>query len=264
MKRLIHVFTVLCLSTAAIALFSLPVAAQSTTMGMNLSWDDCGTFGVSNKTFTCDTNTGSRSIFGSFIPPGNVTKVTGEEMVLDFICNDVSLPSWWQFKFAGSCRQTAFSVSDTWPNLCSGNTVPCCADYWFLNGASMNVVQEDTARWGGRTVPRARIKLLGAIAISAAAPVDSTLEYYSFNFTITNVKTVGSPSCAGCDIPVCVVLNSIRLTQPVGTLPVANIDIWNAKTLHSNWVTWQGGGGADCAAVPVKSQTWGQIKTLYR
>jgi len=27
---------------------------------------------------------------------------------------------------------------------------------------------------------------------------------------------------------------------------------------------WQGGAGADCAAVPVRRTTWGAVKALYR
>jgi len=32
----------------------------------------------------------------------------------------------------------------------------------------------------------------------------------------------------------------------------------------ANWVTWQGGAGANCSAVPVRSVTWGRLKGLYR
>ena len=32
----------------------------------------------------------------------------------------------------------------------------------------------------------------------------------------------------------------------------------------ANRATWAGGSGADCSAVPVRSSSWGRLKSLYR
>jgi hypothetical protein len=34
-------------------------------------------------------------------------------------------------------------------------------------------------------------------------------------------------------------------------------------TTGSDWARWQG-NGADCALVPVKNKTWGEVKAMYR
>jgi hypothetical protein len=57
------------------------------------------------------------------------------------------------------------------------------------------------------------------------------------------------------------VLNSITLRnmsfQELATLTTP-------VTPGGNFVTWQGGTGANCLAVPAKRTTWGAVKSLYR
>jgi len=67
-------------------------------------------------------------------------------------------------------------------------------------------------------------------------------------------------TCSGCLVPACIVLNSVKLAQPAG-----QGDAVIANPAASQHVTWQGGGTIECpGATPTQSNTWGQIKTLYR
>jgi hypothetical protein len=254
MKRLIPVLVVLCLGAAALALFSSPSSAA----GINLAWDDCGSAGVANKAFLCDTNTGGFNLIGSFVPPAGVTKLSGNEIVIDFTSGAAAIPEWWKFKTASTCRQTALSVSfGSYPST-------ACYDYGLDVGAPSGSIASYTTPFthdpqGVPAANWARIKLIWAVGASVAGPVNPPTEYYSFKLTMSAAKTVGSPICAGCETPVCVVLNMIRLTQPPG---LGNFDL--SDVIGSKFATWQGGAGADCQAVPAKSTTWGQIKSLYR
>ena len=42
-------------------------AGHAAAEGLNLSWDDCGSFGVSNKSFACNTNDAVLTLVGSLI-----------------------------------------------------------------------------------------------------------------------------------------------------------------------------------------------------
>src|SRR5262245_23349533 len=76
---------------------------------MNLSWNDCGSFGDAIETFSCDTNAGFHTIVGSYIAPTFLDSVTSSEIVLYVQSETSALPDWWQLR-AGSCRAGSLSV----------------------------------------------------------------------------------------------------------------------------------------------------------
>jgi hypothetical protein len=130
-------------------------------------------------------------------------------------------------------------------------------DYW--QGGAIGAISQD-APVGNRA------KIKGVFALPAG---DSRItgilegtEVYSFKAVINNAKTTGLGACAGCLTGVCVVLQSIKLNQPVGT-PGGSKFVYNPAS--RSYATWQGGIGADCyAATPAKNVTWGKIKAQYR
>ena len=75
-----------------------------------------------------------------------------------------------------------------------------------------------------------------------------------------SLKTVGTDACGGCMVPVCLMLNLVRIAQPPGT-PGGDIEVSNP--LVSNYVTWQGASLFLCLT-PTVNRTWGQVKSLYR
>ena len=240
---------------AALLALSASVASAA---GINFGWNDCGGLPASvNKNFACNSNTLSGAILvGSFVPPAGSTAITGEEIVIDIQSASANLPAWWQFKNAGTCRATgAFSTN---ADFTSGPFT--CADY-FVGGATGNFTAFNPNIVPGQT-NRARIQILYAVPPTSAGPVDENLEYYAFKLTVLGAKTVGAGACGGCLDPVCLVLNEIKLTQPVG---VGNYRLQTPAS--RNYATWQGGAiglGGCPAVVPAQNRTWGSVKSLYR
>ena len=241
----------LLLSAALLALS----ASMASAAGVNLGWGDCGgTPATLNKTFACNTNSGNQTLVGSFVPPAGTTAISGEEIVIDLQSSSSSLPAWWQFKNAGTCRQTAFAIN---ADFTAGPAA--CNDYWAGQAAGGFSAFNPNIVVGQPN--RARILAVFAIAPALTGPVDETLEYGAFRLTINNTKSVGTGSCAGCSDPVCIVLNEVKLTQPVGLG-----DYRLQAPAARNYATWQGGlvSGGCPAVVPTQNKTWGQVKSLYR
>ncbi len=239
MKRLLLMFV-------ALVALATPAAAQS---GINLAWDDCG--GVSNKNFACASNTATASkITGSYVAPAGVNQMSGNETVIDFSSQLATLPAWWNVRGTGQCRNGALTANVGTPGTCA-------QDFWAGNGAggigAYNVGFSGSAN-------RARLVMAFAVPADFIGPVADGIETYAFTLQISNTKTVGTGSCADCAAPVCIVFNSIKLTQPVG---IGDFILGNPVSGTSNQISWNSVGG-DCVPVPTKNRTWGAVKALYR
>jgi hypothetical protein len=242
----------------ALALFAAPAARA--VEGVNLRWDQCyGDAGARNKSFACDTNTGTETLVGSFVLGTDIVQMGAEDVVIDLASAGSTLPPWWQFMNAGTCRQTALAV-----NMMLSATAVHCMD-WSHGNASLLAGSYSIGEHGPNTV---RLELLITEALAAAANLSGG-EYLSFNLTISHAKTVGTGSCTGCTEPACIVLNSVlaitagRFDDRFLTGPANGVD--------SNFATWQGGGSpvvggiTGCpAATPTTTRTWGAVKALYR
>lgn len=248
MKRvLLSVLTLAAVAGLATSALAAP--------GLNLSWNDCSSAGTVNRTFACGVNTGSNLAVGSFLAPAGITAMTGNEAVLDLISSSSPLPAWWDFTNAGACRQTSLSVNF----VLSATTTSACVDYWSGQAAGGIAAYRTNSTINPTPAPnRARIVAAYAVAPDLAAPIDADTEYFSLNIVINNQKTTGAGNCLGCSDPVCIVLNSINITQPVG---VGDFLVSDAAT--SRAITWQG-TGPDCNTVPTQNRTWGAVKALYR
>jgi len=225
----------------------LLVASSAFAAGLNLAWSNCfADGGTQNLTSTCASNFGTAgSLIGSFFESTQHDNVSGAEIVVDLISQTGVLPAWWQFKNTGACRQNALAIA-----AFDGAN---CFD-WAIGQASMNIAayQLDKVVTGS-----ARILCVNAVPATALASLPPDVEFTAFRLNISNTATT---TCAGCTEPVCIVFNSLNMTT------AGNVDnrlIGTPQTAGSNVVTWQG-SGANCAAVPVKNTTWGQVKSLYR
>ena len=233
-------------------------ASVASAAGINMYWNDCGSAGSTAKVFACNTNTGTNNdLYLSFDPPVAMGSVNGNNQFIDLQSAAALLPAWWQFKNVGTCRQTALSTP--------GTGADACADTWVGQDAPGIAAYLVTANTPTMAVNRARI--IGSTSVPGTAVASCTpgTEYYSMTIRITNAKTVGSGLCAGCQDPVCLVLNNIIITQPPGTPGGDAVGVDNPLT--NNWVTWQGGaiGGLGCpGATPAINKTWGQLKAIYR
>lgn len=268
-------FTILALMGAA----SIASAATSPP-GVNLRWDQCfADNGAFNKNFACDTNSGAERLVGSFEIDAPLSDVSGMEFTLDLGSVSAAYPAWWQFKNAGTCRQTSMSM-----NFVPLGGVSNCAD-WSAGNATGGI----GAYASSGSANRFRITSAVAVPAAATASLSPGQEYFAFNLTVTHLKTVGTGACGGCLEPMCIFFSGVRIYARSTGAVVADLTR-GANYAGSQYVTWQqayplnightcgglsGGIGIcqfqmtnfDCVlATPTESRgsTWGQVKSLYR
>lgn len=218
--------------------------------GLNLGWGDCeGLPATGARVFACTSNSGSNILTGSFVAPCCVTAMSANEIVVDLQTSGAALSNWWRIG-TGQCRPTSISANISFPAT--------CLDYWALQATI--APPNYTIGVGGAN--RARIKDLVALPAGNAGitSIDEGTETYSFNMVVNNAKSTGLGACSGCLDGACIVLNSIKLNQVVGT---PGGDKFVSLGIR-NYVTWQG-GSPDCpGATPTQNSTWGSVKALYR
>lgn len=254
------------IALAGLCLMLAPTGAHA-AQGLNLRWTHClGDGGVQNMAFACNTNVGTRFLHGSFELASAMSDVIGTEIILQLAADSPTLPAWWDFHNLGSCRQPAFSAMST-----PDPTDVFCVDW--TGGAAIGAIGAYcTVSHPCITPPPganvAVIKAINAVQPDFAADLEAETEYYDFTLRMTLQRTVGAGSCAGCTVPVCIVLNSINV---VALDNAEQRFISTPTTPGSNHVTWQGGGSPDVggiigcpAATPTRRSTWGAVKTLYR
>ena len=247
-------------------LLALTASIASAAAGTNLRWNTCfGDAGLANRNSTCLLNTGTNALVGSFELGAGLTQVSGVELVIDIATASTTLPAWWQFFNAGTCRQTSLTGNPTISPFAVN-----CVD-WSAGAAAGGLAAYSIGGTAGANTAR----LIAGFAVSAANLQNllPAQEYFAINILINNTKTVGTPSCAGCSTPACIVFNSCKCaTPPVTGQPSRDVTVSGATNgTDSHFVTWQGGAGANStrgngcpAATPTHSATWGSVKSLYR
>jgi len=256
-------------------LLAMSASLASAAAGVNLRWNACygggAGGGVIAKTFACNSNTNpaNETLVGSFELPSDLAGVSGVEIVVDIAVAGTSLPPWWQFKNAGACRQASLTA-----NGIGGGAL--CPD-WAAGGGQGGLA---AYQLGANTTPitlgganTARIILGIAVAPDALQDLFAGQEYFAFNAAINNAKTVGTGSCAGCNLGACIVCNSIKVATPPPPpgQPDPSITVSGPTNgTDSNFALWQGGAassarGIGCPlATATHSSTWSKVKTLYR
>jgi hypothetical protein len=232
-------------------------------VGINLAWNDCpaGPGASYNRSFACNTNTGSHLLVVSFEPPPGSTTVTGMNAILDVYSEACPVPDWWQFKNGFTCRQNSLSVSASFAPTQTG-----CVDPWQGLGTGSLAAYFTNAVLP--SMPQNKSRILTSVTVSdpMGITISSGLEYYACNVVIANDRTVGPSACSGCSFGACIMLGELLITTLDGG------DFLISNPMSSNIATWQGGvfgcgstdGGFPACTVPVHNHTWGQIKTLYR
>jgi hypothetical protein len=252
----------LALPLLAGVLLPAPAAAQEKTPGINLSWNQCAANAASaqDMVFACDDDAAAFIIMGSFVPPlapDSIQQLTGEEAYIDLVSNSGSMPDWWRYE-TGLCRDGQLLCGTA-----KGGGQTGCTDYWSTAGAGGFIYRSPAPFPSYGPLPNtARLEQVFARPPATAGPVTAFREYYAFRIDITSSHTTGAdpPTCSGCLTPVCLVFNELLLTQPVG---FGDHSLTTASTPGKNMVTWQG-AGANCALVPARRTSWGQVKSLYR
>lgn len=225
--------------------------------GIYLTWNDCylGASQVSNVDFACAVSSGSEELFCAFTMPQAANNVIGVEVVVDMQHSSTSLPDWWRLD-KGGCRDGALTAS---PHPGSGTG---CIDMWQGTGAIAQIQGYHPMEPRGAN-SQARIKVAASVLPPEAVSVDGTSMYYAVRIILSHEKTTGVDACLGCLQPSCLVLNSILVGRLPGS-PGGDYFLQAPGAGDANWARWQGGSGANCAAVPVRNRAWGQVKSLYR
>jgi hypothetical protein len=257
---------------SALAL-AAPVLAATTPPGVNIRWDNCyDDGGALNKGFACDTNLGSERLVVSFVLDAAKSNVSGHEIVVDLTTTGPTLPSWWQLKNLGTCRQTSLGFSLGVPPGTAN-----CQDW--AGGEAAGGIGAYTI--GFATPATARLLMATAVPASSYATLSAGTEYFVTQVTINHAKTVGTGACAGCAEPVCIVLNNLNITSPNIAEDLRLLK--GANGTDSQYVHWQGalvqGLHIECpspfrpcvllygcvlASTSARSSTWGAVKALYR
>jgi len=239
------------LATLLAFLLHTPTA---TAAGFDLRWDACAAdAGVANKDFACDTDDGTHTMVASFILDQPLTGLFAAETVLDLIvAGSQPVPAWWDIN---DCRLFALSANADFDPA----SVNCSDWYGGLGGAAMSGYTSAGTIAAGDSASHRRMTVIGGV--SPAVNLNPAQNYFLFNLVLVNSSTVDPGACGGCDVPVCIVLNSIRfLNSTFQDLTSLTAPV----TPGSNFATWQGGTGANCLSVPARQTTWGAVKSLYR
>jgi hypothetical protein len=230
------------------------VAMAHAAPGVNMRWTACfGDGGTFNRNFACTTNSGNHILVGSFELGQPISQVGGNEMTIDLAAASPTLPNWWAFRNSGTCRQTSLGINAT-----LSPTAIACVD-WANEQAGILINGYTIGSNGPST---ARIAMASGVTAQSLVNLAANQEYFSFNLIINNAKTVGTGTCAGCSVPVCLKLASIKLVTPT---PANNVLLSGPTNgTDSDFVTWQNGAGSCVAATPTRRGTWGEVKSLYR
>lgn len=273
-------FGLLLLCAALCLLAATPSLAGTSAPGVNLRWDQCyGDGGVWNKNFACDTNSGTDHMVASFELADDYPQVSGFTGNFDLAAETATLPAWWDFKNAGTCRQISLSMGFTAPGISAA-----CPDW--SNGQAAGGMGAYNV---GNGPNKRRITFAIAVPQTALADLHGGQEYFLARLSINHSKTTGTGACAGCLTPVCIAFSGVIITTPTGTSQTDLRLFRGANYAGSQYVTWQNGYPLNiihsCTAfsfpslcsgprtdftcvltTPTNSHgsTWGAVKALYR
>jgi len=175
-------------SSAIALLVGCLAASPCFASGLNLSWNDCGTFGAPTQVFGCNVNTGAGfTLVGSFVPPPGVNELIGMNAEILVMADAPSLPDWWRHG-VGECRgNIALSTSFDFTNGPFD-----CQDFWA--GQASGGFAYEIGYVGPRT---ARITIQCGVPSNLRGPVDSVTECYAFVVRFARTRSTGTGSCSG-------------------------------------------------------------------
>jgi hypothetical protein len=203
--------------------------------------------------FACDNDIVTNVATASFKLDQPLSGVVLVEAVIDvIIANSQPVPPWWEFF---GCRLGGIDAdTDIHPGAVN------CTDWSQAQGIAVVAgYNHDGSIAPADTASHRRI-LVSAVVSAPGKDLAANTDYFLLNFDLDALNTTGPTGCAGCAVPACLVLNSLRFL----TSSAAVVTLESPNTPGGNFVTWQGGAGASCALVPVRRTTWGLVKSMYR
>lgn len=172
---------------------------------LHLEWGACGS-GTRDLWFLCDRNDDQLLLSVGFVPPVTTgADVIGIEAVIDLQVASDTLVGWWRLSPAGDCRSGSLAASPA-----SAPAGPCVDAWGGLGVAAIQGYLPGEPRGGAQ----ARIKLVAGVPSQSARRLSADTLYAAAVVRIGTDRTIGPLRCPGCDVPACLVLNSIWLRRP--------------------------------------------------
>lgn len=257
------------------SLSSAPASAQE-AVSLKLSWDHCAADGpVGDRSFACDANSGSESLYGSMVINDGVDRlqVSSFTAYVDLRFTSSSLPPWWQ-TLLGQCRTNGLGVN--YGPFPEGGT---CAPWFALSDVHSFI---GTFQFHPESQGPASMRLDLGVALPIEyhnVTLHAGQELMLFQILLSHAKSTGAGACAGCTVPTCIGFGQLSIQHAV---PAEEKYLGTPASA----ATWQGAyvsgyapvsdyydgvfhpyvGNLSCSTgpVPAQARTWGMIKTLYR
>jgi hypothetical protein len=234
-------------------LLALPSVAHA---GLHLRWNACygEAAAAENRTFACDTNSGSELLVASYELPDTVTGVVGITCNFRLLDERDLDPSWWVFKTPGSCRQNSLTLA-----IAPDPSWSACTD---VSGGTAYFSQFALTSFFLQTGGRITTLQASDVFGSSTDIGPKMGETFAIALRIDHKRTT---DCAGCAYPICIAFDSIRFHAAA---PASDVVVTSALDPSLLYVAeWQGSHDNNpCFGVPTnaRSSTWGAIKSLYR
>jgi hypothetical protein len=258
MKKILLTGMMLCLA-----------ASMASASGLNFNWNttkQCPVVQNGNQNFDCSENESMWYMVATAMPNIAVVGFNAMDARIDGQ-SAADLPAWWAGFNPGACREAAFT-----PGVIDVNpTAPCAGT--ATTKLWTTAAYGGMGAWNHVGLNRFNTVIGFATAANRVANLSTTVQYNVFHVAVTAANTAyvaPDPDngidevipCAGCDVPVTLVLNQIGL---YGSGLEDQVMLPGTTVGATQCITWQGGAGPGiCAATPTRNTTWGQVKSLYR
>jgi len=228
---------------------------------MNLAWNNCITQSdaAADKAYACDgsgNGTPFKIVF-SFFTPVAMTQFVGIDATFDVITAESSLPDWWRLG-VGECRDGDLGYPGSLSGIGTGTT-GACRNPW-IGGNTGGGFKWITGSDSGDVAPsRARVTI--AFARDNEGSLNLNQQYVGGVLALDTYGDSGDDACAGCAVPICIVLNQVQLYQTIGA---SGGDVQTiTETETRSMIKWQGGNSCPSGQQPGQP-SWGSIRALYR
>lgn len=248
---------------------SILAVSASTAMagGVNIGWGDCfvGT-STPSVTFNCASNAGSvGTAWISVVPAVPMTQVVSTTVVVDIQSGTPTLPLWWALQ-PGGCRAGAavMDYAATFGAISCLSVFEGTTDTGISPATNADVIGVGQVSAGVGGPNRVRLVSIGAVQPTLAATIDDVSEYAVCKLAVSRAKSTGAVVCAGCNVGAAIVVNEVKIQQPLG---VGDQRVVNAGDRQGiTYISSATGAVAPPAigATPAQSRTWGAVKNLYR